>query len=139
VKVSKRLLLLNVRTVNFKIVIELVEHPLCSMGSMTCLSLAIIDQCFVTCTRPRWQQWCNIKLAHRLIGIIVIIWSLHGIPYLIFYDHSISPLTNQTICQITNAKFKENYIGSVRFGFKIFQFISAGFEKNTNRSHLCYL
>jgi len=67
--------------------------------------LAVIDQYFSTCTRPRWQQWCNIKLAHRLIGIIIIICSLHGIPYFIFYNHIIFPSTNTTICQITNAEF----------------------------------
>ncbi len=77
----------------------------CSLGSITCLCLAIIDQYFSTCTRPRWQQWCNIKLAHRLTAIFLIAWTLHGIPYLVFYDHIISPSTNQTICQITNDMF----------------------------------
>jgi hypothetical protein len=77
----------------------------CSLSSTTCLCLAIIDQYFATCTRPRWQQWCNIKLAHRLTAIFLIIWTLHGVPYFIFYDHVISPSTNQTICQITNDVF----------------------------------
>jgi hypothetical protein len=80
-------------------------HIICSLGSITCLCLAIIDQYFATCSRPRWQQWCNIKLAHRLTAVFSIIWILHGIPYLIFFDHNISPSTNKTICQITNNIF----------------------------------
>jgi hypothetical protein len=74
----------------------------CSLSSTTCLCLAIIDQYFATCTRPRWQQWSNIKLAHRLTAIFLIIWTLHDIPYYIFYDHVLLPSTNQTVCQITN-------------------------------------
>jgi len=74
---------------------------------MTCLCLAIIDQYFATCSHSRRQKWCNIKLAHRLTAIFVIIWTLHGIPYFAFYDHIISPETNQTICQITNVNFIE--------------------------------
>jgi hypothetical protein len=77
----------------------------CSLGSITCLCLAIIDQYFATCNRPRWQKWCNIKVAHCLTAIFLIIWTLHGIPYFIFYDHIIVPSTNRTICQITNDKF----------------------------------
>jgi uncharacterized membrane protein YciS (DUF1049 family) len=77
----------------------------CSLSSMTCLCLAIIDQYFATSSRPRWQKWCNIKLAHRLTSFFIIMWTLHGIPYFIFYDHIIVPSTNATICQITNKKF----------------------------------
>jgi hypothetical protein len=72
---------------------------------MTCLCLAIIDQYFATCSHPHWQQWCNIKLAHRLTIIFVIIWTVHGIPYFVFFDHIILPETNETICQITNVIF----------------------------------
>jgi hypothetical protein len=78
----------------------------CTLISMTCLCLATIDQYFATCCRPHWQQWCNIKLAHRLTTIFIIIWTLYGIPYIIFYDHIISPLTNQTICDVTNDNFE---------------------------------
>jgi hypothetical protein len=79
----------------------------CSLISMTCLCLATIDQYFATSTRPRWQQWCNIKVAHRLTTIFVIIWSLHGIPYLVFYNHIIASSTNQTTCQVTNDVFNQ--------------------------------
>jgi hypothetical protein len=79
----------------------------CSLSSETCLCLATIDQYFATCSRPRWQQWCNIKLAHRLKTIFSILWSLHGIPYIIFYDHIISLSANQTVCQVTNNRFNQ--------------------------------
>jgi hypothetical protein len=79
----------------------------CSLISMTCLCLATIDQYFATSTRLRWQQWCNIKVAHRLTTIFVIIWTLHGIPYLVLYNHIIVSSTNQTTCQVTNNVFNQ--------------------------------
>jgi hypothetical protein len=79
----------------------------CTLISMTCLCLAIIDQYFATSSHLRWQQWCNIKLAHRLTTIFGIIWILHGIPYLVFNNQIISSLTNQTVCQVTNDIFNE--------------------------------
>jgi len=75
-----------------------------TLVSTTCLCLATIDQYFATCKRPHWQQWCNIKLAHRLTAIFIIIWILHAIPYFIFFNHIVSPLTNQTTCQNTNVQ-----------------------------------
>jgi hypothetical protein len=74
---------------------------LCSLMSYTCLCLATIDQYFATCTRPRWQQWSNIKLAQRLIIISLIISIIILIPYPIFLNHV--PLATGTIsCTITN-------------------------------------
>jgi hypothetical protein len=76
-----------------------------TLSSMTYLCLAIIDQYLATSYYLRWQQWCNIKLAHRITSIFIIIWTLHGIPSLIFNNQIISPLTNTTICQVTNYIF----------------------------------
>ncbi|CAF1476958.1 unnamed protein product [Adineta steineri] len=73
--------------------------------SLSCYCLATIDQYFATCTRLQWQLWCNIKLAIRIIIITVIIWILHGIPYVVFYDHVVSSTTNQTTCLNTNYIF----------------------------------
>jgi hypothetical protein len=75
--------------------------------SSTCLCLATIDQYFATCNRPRWQQWCNIKIAHRLIGIFTILWSLEQISTFIFYNHIISPLTTNVTCSTTNNIFEK--------------------------------
>ncbi len=60
---------------------------LCGSISYACLCLATIDQYFATCTRVRWQQWSNIKLAHRLIILSIIVSILLLIPYPIFLDH----------------------------------------------------
>jgi hypothetical protein len=75
--------------------------------SSTCLCLATIDQYFATCTRHHWQQWCNIKLAHRLITICSIICFLEQIPSLAYYNHVILSTTNQTNCIITNMNFAQ--------------------------------
>jgi hypothetical protein len=73
--------------------------------SSSCLCLAIIDQYFATCIRPHWQQWCNIKLARRLIIICSIILLLEQIPSIVFYNQIISPTTNKTTCTTTNTNF----------------------------------
>ena len=79
----------------------------CIGMSMTCLCFAIVDQYCATCTRPRWQLFCNIKLAQRLVFISFILWILHGIPYLIYYNHVFSTSTNKTTCTSTNRIFSE--------------------------------
>ncbi len=80
-------------------------YTIFSLSSITCLCLAIIDQYFSTCSRPFWRRFCHIKIACHLTGIILIIYTIHAIPYFIYYNHIHSPSTNQTICQITNTKF----------------------------------
>jgi hypothetical protein len=88
--------------------------------SLTCFCLATIDQYFATCSRPRWQQWCNTKLAQRLIIAVLIIWTLHGIPYLVFYDHVISPTTNKVTCNDINyiyTQYRACFIILVLFGY----------------------
>ena len=74
---------------------------LCTLMSYACLCLATIDQYFATCTRPRWQQWSNIKLAHRLIIISFIALSLILIPYPIFLDH-LKSATGKISCNMNN-------------------------------------
>ena len=59
----------------------------CLETSLTCFCLATIDQYFATCSHPRWQQFYNIKLAQCLVIASVLIWILHGIPLLVYYDH----------------------------------------------------
>jgi hypothetical protein len=75
--------------------------------SLTCLCLATIDQYLATCSRPRFQQLCNIKLAQRVVIISIIIWMLHEIPYLVFYNHVVSPTTNRLSCIDTNPVFEQ--------------------------------
>jgi hypothetical protein len=79
----------------------------CIQTSMTCLCLATIDQYFATCSRPRFQQLCNIKLAQRIVIITITIWMLHEIPYLVFYNHVVSPTTSRLSCADTNPVFEQ--------------------------------
>ncbi|CAF0785604.1 unnamed protein product [Adineta steineri] len=78
---------------------------LCTSTSMTCVCLAIIDQYLATASRAQWRQWCNMKVARRLVLLFVLIWIIHNIPYLIFYDHVISTTTGKVTCINTNTIF----------------------------------
>lgn len=78
-------------------------NTICNMSSVSCLCMAVIDQYFATCTRPQWQQWSNIRLAHRITAIITIIWIVNGIFYAVYVD-AVLP-TNTALCASTNAKF----------------------------------
>ncbi|UJR08180.1 hypothetical protein I4U23_012453 [Adineta vaga] len=82
----------------------------CVSISMTCMCLAIIDQFLATCYTRQWQQWSNIKVAHRLTILSVIIWLLHGIPYWIFYDQIQSITLGHSICIVNNFIFQIYYI-----------------------------
>jgi hypothetical protein len=80
----------------------------CGLTSYTCMCLATIDQFLATSLRPRWQQFFNIKRAHFLCILVFIIWLLHGIPTLIWYNLVISTRTGSASCIITNAIY-QNY------------------------------
>jgi hypothetical protein len=77
--------------------------------SPTCLCLVAIDQFLSTSTRPQWQQWSNIKIAHRLSAICIIFWLLYGIPYAIYYTPSVSTTTGLTSCVIGNIVYFQYY------------------------------
>jgi hypothetical protein len=85
---------------------------LCNGASLTCFCLAAIDQYLATCSRPRWQQYCNIKLAQRVTIIAVTLWILNGIPFLALYYHVVLPITNKIVCNDTNYIFGQyrNYV-----------------------------
>jgi hypothetical protein len=82
---------------------------LCVLTSMACMCLAVIDQFLATCSHPRWHQWNNIKVARYMVIGIVIVGILHGIPFLLYNNHILSPLTGQTYCAITNTIFQKYY------------------------------
>ncbi|CAF1405700.1 unnamed protein product [Adineta steineri] len=77
----------------------------CALSSLGGFCLATFDQYCATCAHPRWQQWCSIKRAKRLVIINIIIWALHGIPYLIFFDQILSSTTGQVSCTSKNPTF----------------------------------
>ncbi|CAF1561905.1 unnamed protein product [Adineta steineri] len=79
----------------------------CAATSMTCVCLAIIDQYLATSSRVQWRQWCNMKIARRLVLLFVFIWIIHNIPFMIYYDQVISITTGKVTCINTNNIFQQ--------------------------------
>jgi hypothetical protein len=75
--------------------------------SLTCLCLATLDQFFATCARVYWHRWNNIQFAHRFGAMTVVFWILYCIPYLIFYDQTVSPSTDAIDCGYSNMNFRQ--------------------------------
>jgi hypothetical protein len=88
----------------------------CLLTSFTCICLATIDQCMATCAHVRWRQWSNIKIAHRLTTLFIIIWLLHGILYIIYFDLIRSSITGKISCTSGNIIFLQYHI----YGYLIF-------------------
>jgi uncharacterized protein YacL len=71
------------------------------------MCFATIDQFLATCVHVYWQQWSNIKLAQRLIVVSIPFWIIYGIPYLIFYDQTVSKMNGKVSCINTNTNFRQ--------------------------------
>ena len=54
--------------------------------SLTCICLATIDQYLSTHAALHEYRKNSLKLARLLIALFVLVWLLHGIPYLFYYD-----------------------------------------------------
>lgn len=78
--------------------------PIFSLMSFSAICFVSIDQYFSTHYSPRLRQLSSQKLAHYLIYIACIVWTLHGIPFLIFFE--IQPTTG---CGIVNVGFSHYY------------------------------
>ncbi|UJR19947.1 hypothetical protein I4U23_023079 [Adineta vaga] len=85
------------------------------LSAIICLCLAVIDQYFATCSRPYWQKWSNIKVAHRVTIIITIICMLHAISFLIFFNQLSS--SNTATCISSNPTFLQYYVYGYFFTF----------------------
>ena len=70
---------------------------------LTCSSLAIIDQFLMTTKSAFFRRCSNIKWAHRIVFIMIIVWSLHGIPFFLYFN--ISPISK--ICVNTDAIYRD--------------------------------
>ena len=79
---------------------------LCVLMSFTCMCLAVIDQFLATCSNPIWHQWNNIKTARYLIFGVATFTVLYGIPYVIYFNHIVSPFTSEIACTITNVIYQ---------------------------------
>ncbi len=82
---------------------------ICILISFTCLCLATIDQYLATCSSPRRQQLCSIKLARCLCVVSVFVWCLYGIAFFTSYDLVVIPLTGQLDCIVINNVFQEYF------------------------------
>ncbi|CAF1202539.1 unnamed protein product [Adineta steineri] len=85
-------------------------RQVCALISLSCFCFATIDQFLATSFRAYWQQWSNIKVAQRLCLITSVIWILHGIPCLIYFNIIQSTTTGSLSCIPTNAIFNQYYI-----------------------------
>ena len=88
----------------------------CLLTSFTCICLATIDQYMATCAHVQWRQLSNIKTAYRLTALFIIIWLLHGILYIIYFDLIRSSLTGKISCTSGNIIFLQYHI----WGYLIF-------------------
>lgn len=73
-----------------------------SLLSFSAICFVAIDQYLTTHFQAYLRQLSSLKLAHRLIGIAIIVWTLHGIPVLIFYEIQ----SNSGECVIYNGRFQ---------------------------------
>jgi hypothetical protein len=89
----------NTSSISCKIQQFLLVTP--AILSVTLSCLAMIDQFLVTSRIVYLRRCSQIKWAHRIVFIAIIVWCLHGIPLILFYD--ISPINNT--CTNTNPGF----------------------------------
>lgn len=92
---------------------------ICITISMTCFCLSTMDQYCTTSSRRRFQQWCNMKLAKRLVIIFSLFWILHATPYLFLFYHNKSPTTGKTTCTMSNRiyiQYRSYFIVLILFG-----------------------
>ncbi|CAF3206612.1 unnamed protein product [Rotaria sp. Silwood2] len=73
--------------------------------SLTSVIFAAIDQYLSTNYRDYLKQLSTLKLAQRLTCISIIVWVLHNIPFMIFYD--ILPYFG---CDIYDDAFRKYYL-----------------------------
>jgi hypothetical protein len=63
------------------------------LTSFTCSCLTTVDQFLATSRSVYLRRFSNIRLAYRLVLIVMIVWCFHAIPVLVFYN--ISPVTGK--------------------------------------------
>ena len=80
----------------------------CALMSYTSMSLATIDQVLATSFHRRWQKCIDLRKAQLFSLIGTIVWLLHGVPTLIFYNLGYSVRLGKFACVITSA-FYQNY------------------------------
>jgi len=105
-----------------------------SLISFSCSCLATIDQFFVTSHNAYLRRCSKLQFAHRIIFIMIIIWCLHGIPTILYFN--ISPITN--ICEPTNQIYRSYtviYILGLLFAIPIIIMVVFGWMTYLNIRH----
>lgn len=69
--------------------------------SLSCSCLATIDQFFATSKDASLRRLSNIQWSYRIVWIMKLVWCLHGVPFLLFFN--ISPV--KQICMSTSVPF----------------------------------
>jgi hypothetical protein len=82
----------------------------CVLTSFTCTCLATIDQYMATNARARWRLWSNIKIAHCLGTIFIIVYLFHGILYIVYFNLIISPTIGKVTCSSENTTFQQYHV-----------------------------
>lgn len=80
------------------------------LTSFTCTCFTAIDQYMSTNARLQWRYWSNIKTARRLTAICILVWLVHGIFYLIYFNLVQSPTTGAVVCMSTNVVFQRYHV-----------------------------
>lgn len=78
----------------------------CSSTSLTCMCLATMDQYLATSAHMNLRRLNNVRVAHLFVSIAFVVWFLHGIPSLIYYNQTSSMATLEATCIITNPIFQ---------------------------------
>lgn len=81
----------------------------CALMSYTCLSLATIDQFMATSFRRHWQQFITLKKAHSLCLLFSMVWCIHGIPALLFYNIGYSVRQRNITCVVTSGLYQQYF------------------------------
>ena len=78
-------------------------YQFCAGTSIVCLCLAAVNHFLASSSNLRLQRWSDKKIAHHIIILVAFLWLLHGIPFLVYYDHIQSPSTGNLTCTSSNA------------------------------------
>ena len=112
--------------------------------TVTCQCLAAIDQFLITSRSTRLRHLSTLKGAYRAVAVTIIIWWLHGIPWLIYQDISptsgacvyINPIFLQYVIffgLVTICLLPMTVIGI--FGFLAYRNISSTMALNQQNAH----
>ena len=83
-------------------------NQFCSSTSFSLICLATIDQYFITCSNRHWHRYSNMKIARFSTIFFICFWILHGVPYLIYNEHTTILNSNRFFCVTANEALR-NY------------------------------